>query len=111
MPTVRAQGVSDEALIDAVHVAALFNMIVRLAPTQAGTFRRSTSSKLAQTRCSPAATRSRKPTSDRDGGARAGGGHARRGRIVLTPRERERIEIADFGLGGLEELGLQSSST
>jgi hypothetical protein len=28
---VRAQGVSDEALIDAVHVAALFNMIVRLA--------------------------------------------------------------------------------
>jgi hypothetical protein len=28
---VREQGVSDEALIDAVHVAALFNMIVRLA--------------------------------------------------------------------------------
>jgi hypothetical protein len=28
---VRAQGVSDEALIDAVHVAALFTMIVRLA--------------------------------------------------------------------------------
>ena len=28
---VRVQGVSDEALIDAVHVAALFNMIVRLA--------------------------------------------------------------------------------
>ena len=28
---VRAQGVSDEALIDAVHVAALFSMIVRLA--------------------------------------------------------------------------------
>jgi hypothetical protein len=28
---VRTQGVSDEALIDAVHVAALFNMIVRLA--------------------------------------------------------------------------------
>jgi alkylhydroperoxidase family enzyme len=28
---VRAQGVSDDALIDAVHVAALFNMIVRLA--------------------------------------------------------------------------------
>lgn len=28
---VRAQGVSDAALIDAVHVAALFNMIVRLA--------------------------------------------------------------------------------
>jgi D-lyxose ketol-isomerase len=27
--------------------------------------------------------------------------------IVLTPRERERIEIADFGLGRLEELGLQ----
>ena len=28
---VRVQGVSDEALIDAVHVAALFNMITRLA--------------------------------------------------------------------------------
>jgi hypothetical protein len=28
---VRAQGVSEEALIDAVHVAALFNIIVRLA--------------------------------------------------------------------------------
>jgi uncharacterized peroxidase-related enzyme len=28
---VRAQGVSDEALIDAIQVAALFNMIVRLA--------------------------------------------------------------------------------
>jgi len=27
--------------------------------------------------------------------------------IVLTPRERERIEIADFGLGRLEEIGLQ----
>ena len=29
--TVRAAGVSDEALVDAIHVAALFNMIVRLA--------------------------------------------------------------------------------
>jgi uncharacterized peroxidase-related enzyme len=28
---VRAAGVSDEAVVDAVHVAALFNMIVRLA--------------------------------------------------------------------------------
>ena len=28
---VRAAGVSDDALVDAVHVAALFNMIVRLA--------------------------------------------------------------------------------
>ena len=28
---VRAAGVGDEAIIDAVHVAALFNMIVRLA--------------------------------------------------------------------------------
>jgi alkylhydroperoxidase family enzyme len=28
---VRAAGVSDEALVDAIHVAALFNMIVRLA--------------------------------------------------------------------------------
>jgi hypothetical protein len=28
---VREQGVSDEALIDAAHIAALFNMIVRLA--------------------------------------------------------------------------------
>ena len=28
---VRAAGVSDQALIDAIHVAALFNMIVRLA--------------------------------------------------------------------------------
>lgn len=27
--------------------------------------------------------------------------------IVLTPAEREAIEIADFGLGRLEELGLQ----
>jgi D-lyxose ketol-isomerase len=27
--------------------------------------------------------------------------------IVLTPEERERIEIADFGLGRLEEVGLQ----
>jgi D-lyxose ketol-isomerase len=27
--------------------------------------------------------------------------------IVLTPEERERIEIADFGLGRLEETGLQ----
>jgi alkylhydroperoxidase family enzyme len=29
--TARAAGVSDEALVDAIHVAALFNMIVRLA--------------------------------------------------------------------------------
>jgi hypothetical protein len=28
---VRAAGVSDDALIDAIHVCALFNMIVRLA--------------------------------------------------------------------------------
>jgi len=28
---VRAAGVSDEALVDAIHVAALFNMIVRMA--------------------------------------------------------------------------------
>jgi uncharacterized peroxidase-related enzyme len=28
---VRATGVSDEALVDAIHVAALFNMIVRMA--------------------------------------------------------------------------------
>jgi D-lyxose ketol-isomerase len=27
--------------------------------------------------------------------------------IVLTPHERERIEIADFGLGRLDEIGLQ----
>jgi D-lyxose ketol-isomerase len=27
--------------------------------------------------------------------------------IVLTPEERERIEVADFGLGRLEEIGLQ----
>lgn len=27
--------------------------------------------------------------------------------IVLTPRERENIEIADFGLGRLDEIGLQ----
>ncbi|MFL5944107.1 MAG: D-lyxose/D-mannose family sugar isomerase [Gaiellaceae bacterium] len=27
--------------------------------------------------------------------------------IVLTPAERENIEIADFGLGRLEEIGLQ----
>ena len=28
---MRAAGVSDEALVDAIHVAALFNMIVRMA--------------------------------------------------------------------------------
>ena len=28
---VRAAGVSDEAIIDAIHVAALFNMITRMA--------------------------------------------------------------------------------
>ena len=28
---VRAAGVSDEAIVDAIHVAALFNMITRLA--------------------------------------------------------------------------------
>jgi hypothetical protein len=28
---VRAAGVSDEALIDAIHVSSLFNMIVRMA--------------------------------------------------------------------------------
>jgi alkylhydroperoxidase family enzyme len=28
---VRAAGVSDEAMVDAIHVAALFNMVVRLA--------------------------------------------------------------------------------
>jgi D-lyxose ketol-isomerase len=27
--------------------------------------------------------------------------------IVLTPEERDRIELADFGLGRLEEIGLQ----
>jgi D-lyxose ketol-isomerase len=27
--------------------------------------------------------------------------------IVLTPRERENIEIADFGLGQFDEIGLQ----
>ena len=28
---MRAAGVSDEALVDAIHVSSLFNMIVRLA--------------------------------------------------------------------------------
>jgi hypothetical protein len=28
---VRASGVTDEALVDAIHVSSLFNMIVRLA--------------------------------------------------------------------------------
>ena len=28
---VRAAGVSDEALVDAIHVSSLFNMIVRMA--------------------------------------------------------------------------------
>ena len=28
---MRAAGVSDEALVDAIHIAALFNMIVRMA--------------------------------------------------------------------------------
>jgi alkylhydroperoxidase family enzyme len=28
---VRAAGVSDDAMVDAIHVAALFNMIVRMA--------------------------------------------------------------------------------
>ena len=28
---MRAAGVSDEALVDAIHVASLFNMIVRMA--------------------------------------------------------------------------------
>ena len=28
---VRAAGVSDEAIVDAIHVAALFNMITRMA--------------------------------------------------------------------------------
>ncbi len=32
---VRAAGVSDDALVDAIHVAALFNMIVRLADSLA----------------------------------------------------------------------------
>ena len=32
---VRAAGVSDEAIVDAIHVAALFNMIVRLADSLA----------------------------------------------------------------------------
>ena len=27
--------------------------------------------------------------------------------IALTPEERDRIEVADFGLGRLEETGLQ----
>lgn len=32
---VRAAGVSDDALVDAIHVAALFNMIVRMADSLA----------------------------------------------------------------------------
>jgi hypothetical protein len=32
---VRAAGVRDEALVDAIHVAALFNMIVRMADSLA----------------------------------------------------------------------------
>jgi hypothetical protein len=32
---VRATGVRDEALVDAIHVAALFNMIVRMADSLA----------------------------------------------------------------------------
>jgi hypothetical protein len=31
--------------------------------------------------------------------------------IVLTPHEREKIEIADFGLGRLDESDCRSSST
>jgi alkylhydroperoxidase family enzyme len=34
--SVRAAGVSDDALVDAIHVAALFNMIVRLADSLGG---------------------------------------------------------------------------
>ena len=32
---VRAAGVSDEAIVDAIHVGALFNMIVRMADSLA----------------------------------------------------------------------------
>jgi alkylhydroperoxidase family enzyme len=32
---VRSAGVSDQAMVDAIHVAALFNMIVRLADSLA----------------------------------------------------------------------------
>ena len=32
---MRAEGVSDDALVDAIHVGALFNMIVRMADSLA----------------------------------------------------------------------------
>ena len=56
---VRAAGVSDEAMVDAIHVAALFNMIVRMADSlgwdvpELGELPRP-----RPRRCSPTATRS-----------------------------------------------------
>ena len=56
---VQAAGVSEEALIDAIHVGALFNMIVRLADSLGWDVRSSRSFTRARTRCLRAVTRSR----------------------------------------------------
>ena len=45
--------------------------------------------------------------SDRGRGARAGGRDARGGRDRADAAERDAIEVADFGLGQLEQIGLQ----
>ena len=55
---MRAAGVSEKALVDAIHIAALFNMIVRLADSLGGTSRSSTPSMGARTRCWPETTSS-----------------------------------------------------
>ena len=58
---VRAAGVSDDALVDAIHVAALFNMIVRLADSLGWDVPACDASRRAPTRCSRTATRSTDP--------------------------------------------------
>ena len=59
---VRAAGVSDEAMVDAIHVAALFNMIVRLADSLGWDVPDvGDPASRAGRRCSPAGTRSTRP--------------------------------------------------
>ena len=58
---VRAAGVSDEAMVDAVHVAALFNMITRLADSIGWDVPGGRASARGPTRCSRPGTCSTRP--------------------------------------------------
>ena len=109
---VRSAGVTEEALVDAIHVGALFNMIDRLADSLGWDIPPTKRSPDERRRCSSPAMSWRRGRPDvltheelHAARERAAATLVEAG-IVLTPAERGAIEVADFGLSRLDEIGL-----